>query len=92
MFGNILLKIIFSGLTKYTTPIGSFLGLLLPQLAINDSNLKDFAWHFRQSGIWKGTSTMHSRRWEMDIFSKRAKAEYQKQGLINPSNWLEIFN
>lgn len=74
-----------------TTPIGAFLGLLLNRMAIYDAPLRDFAQHFRASGIWNGTSTVCSRVWDLSIFSKEALHEYHARKLSDPSVFLKEF-
>ena len=74
-----------------TTPIGAFLGLLLNRMAIYDAPLRDFAQHFRSSGVWRGTRTVCSRVWQQSIFTEDAQREYKERNLSNPNVFLKEF-
>ncbi|MGR5131592.1 DUF6602 domain-containing protein [Vibrio alfacsensis] len=80
-----------SAANSTTTPIGAFLGLLLNRMSIYDSPLKDFAQHFRSTGVWNGTSTICSRTWTLSIFSNEAQKEYHERNLSDPKVYLKEF-
>ena len=69
-------------------PIGTFLALILPLIAVNDESLSDFARHFKNTGIWSSTSTIHSRRWDLSIFSDKANVIYNQAGYLYANNYI----